>query len=566
MTVGLLAAGLSLAVLAPVAPLAAAPAAPRPEVLDPAHRILMLTDSVGLGVRGVLQNALPEYQVVIDGYPALMVDQLDARMAQPRVDSHSTDLGETAIIAAGYNYRYWDPARFDTDIDHMIATLEAGGVQHIIWVTLREVKPEFITDSAWRQIQPYYFYFPRVNQHLRDAVQRHPNLMLADWASIADQPGLTYDAIHLNPTGASLYSSMLANLVRTTTNWREAGTTTSATVAGLNGVPADAKAVTVNLTVTTPRAPGFLTVWACGMPRPATSNLNFMSDQTVAVSAIVTVGEGGTICVFNSTSTQVIVDVQGYFASDSDYRTIAPARLADTRGAGGPIHPAGVPLSVQVTGTVGVPGDAAGVAVNVTIVDNDVAGFALLFPCDTPQAVPIALVNYIPHTATPSFTIAKPGADGTVCIQTSSAASIVVDVFGYFPTGSPISVVAPTRLLDTRGLGDRIPALTDVPVVVVGGAGLPANALAASITVTAASPAGIGWTVAYPCGTSSATSTLNVVPGRATTNSAIVAPGAGGAVCIKANIATHLLVDVSAWIVGGYVGLTPWRSLDTRLL
>jgi len=545
----------------------AAPERPAPEAVDPAHRVLMLTDSVGLGARGYLQAALPEYQVVIDGNPAMMVDQIEQRLLRPRVASNSRELGDTVIVAAGYNYPYWDPSGFDADIDSMIATLRSGGVQHIIWVTLREVKPDYVSASAWRGAQPYYWYFPTVNAHLRAAAARHPDLILADWSAITDQSGLTYDSIHLNPTGAGLYSSMLANLVRTTTNWRQPLTTSEITVAGVNGVPADAIAVAVNLTVTTPRASGFLTAWACGTPQPATSNLNFTSDQTVAVSAIVNVGVGGKICVFNNVATQIIVDVQGYFGVDSDYRTIAPSRLADTRASQpGSIHAPGVALPVQVVNTAGVPGDAAGVAVNVTIVDNDVAGFALVFPCDTPQAVPIALVNYIRHTATPTFAIVKPAADGTICVQTSSSASIIVDAFGYFQAGSPISVTAPTRLVDTRTTGVRIPALTDVVVPVVGSGSLPPNAVAASVTVTAAEPVGIGWVVAYPCGTNSATSTLNVVPSRATTNSAIVAPGAGGSICVKASVATHILVDVSAWIVSGYVGLTPWRAFDSRLL
>jgi len=119
-------------------------------------------------------------------------------------------------------------------------------------------------------------------------------------------------------------------------------------------------------------------------------------------------------------------------------------------------------------------------------------------------------------------------------------------------------------LVDTRPGGVRVPALTDIEVPVVGAVGLPPSAMAAVVTVTAASPAGIGWVVAYPCGTGSATSTLNVVPGRATTNTAIVGPGARGAICVKANVATHILVDVSAWIIDGYVGLTPWRAFDSR--
>ncbi len=547
----------------------AAPFAPHPEVVDAPHRVFMMTDSVGLGIRGVLQATLPEYQVVIDGFPALMVDQLEDRMLKPRVASNSADLGDTVIVAGGYNYPYWDPAGFDRDIDSMIATLRAGGVKNIIWVTLREVRREYVSTSAWNQIQKYSFYFPRVNQHLRDALDRHPDLVLADWAAIGDQPGLTYDAIHLNPTGAQLYSDMLAAIVRSSAKLREAGSTTPVTVAGLNAVPGDAKAVAVNLTVTTPRRRGFLTAWACGSPRPATSNLNFAAEQTVAVSAIVTVGAGGQICVFNSATTQVIVDVQGYYSATSSYQTVAPIRLVDTRTPNpASLRPANEALVVPVVGSGGLPGDARAVAVNVTVVDNTLPGYALVYPCDTPQTVPIALVNFIPGTATPNFGIVKPSADGTICVRSSTPANIIVDAFGYFPVDSNVVVTAPTRLADTRSGVTTVAPLTDVTVAVVGATGpigSPGGAAAAVVTVTAASPEGVGWVVAYPCGTSPATSTLNVVTGRATTNTAIVAPGVGGAICVKANVATHILVDISAWIIDGYLGLTPWRALDTRL-
>jgi hypothetical protein len=56
----------------------------------------------------------------------------------------------------------------------------AKGARHVIWVTLREVKPQYVSASAWQQIQPYYWYFPEVNAHLRAALARHPQLTLAD--------------------------------------------------------------------------------------------------------------------------------------------------------------------------------------------------------------------------------------------------------------------------------------------------------------------------------------------------------------------------------------------------
>jgi len=414
-------------------------------------------------------------------------------------------------------------------------------------------------------VQPYYWYFPIVNQHLRAALLRHPDLSLADWAAVADQAGITADAIHLNQPGAILYSNTVANVVRNVATQLDAGATSKVTVAGINGVPADAKAVSVNLTVTTPRSAGYLTAYPCGIAQPQTSNLNYKADQTVAVSAIVNVGTNGQICVFNSERTHVIVDVQGYFSPSSSYHTIAPTRLEDTRlVAGSPLHDAGVPLVVPVVGVGGVPTDAAAVALNVTIVDNTVAGYATAFPCDAPPAVPIGLINFIPDTATPNFTIVKPAADGTICISTSTPASIIVDAFGYFPAASGITTTTPTRLADTR-VGARLAAGTDLVVPIVGGSGEPGSAAAAVLNITAASPAGVGYVVAYPCGAASGASTLNVVPDRATSNTSIVSPGAGGAICVQSNIDTHILVDVTAWILDGYTGLTPWRAFDSRV-
>lgn len=525
-------------------------------------KVLMVSDSVGLSARDTIPKVFPGRQVTIIGYPGVFTSQLTKDFVVPQPQS---DFGDVAIVASGYVYATFDPARFDREIDSMIDALHVKGVKRIIWVTLREVKQQYVSPSAWKGINAYYQYFPQVNDQLRAAVTRHPDLSLADWSAIADQSGLTYDAIHLSQKGQNLYSAMLADAVNNVSSELASGTTTPVRVAGIRGVPADAKAVAVNLTVTTPRREGYVTAFPCGTPMPATSNLNFRSDQTVAVSAIVDVGTNGQICVFNNAETEVIVDVQGYLAAGSSYRTVAPTRLEDTRLlTASPIHPAGEILTVRVAGLAGIPADAAAVAINLTVTDNDVAGYATAFPCDHQPADPIALVNYITHTATPNFSIVEPSGSGTICINTSSPANLIVDAFGYFPAGSAITVTSPLRLADTRPSGVQLAPLQDLVIPVVGGAGEPKTASAAVLNITAADPSGIGFVVAYPCGTESLSSTLNVVPARNTSNTAIVAPGTNGAVCIRSNTSIHVLVDVTAWIIDGYTGLTPWRAFDSR--
>jgi hypothetical protein len=56
------------------------------------------------------------------------------------------------------------------------------------------------------------WYFPYVNEQLHILQQRHPDLLLADWAAISNRAGVTYDAIHLNTAGAQL----MINLIHST--------------------------------------------------------------------------------------------------------------------------------------------------------------------------------------------------------------------------------------------------------------------------------------------------------------------------------------------------------------
>ena len=79
-------------------------------------------------------------------------------------------------------------------------------------------------------------------------------------------------------------------------------------------VPPNARSVVLNVTVTAPDESGFLTVYPGGAPRPFTSNLNYLTGQTIPNAVIVGLGPTGTIDIFSLRSTHVVVDVVGYFA------------------------------------------------------------------------------------------------------------------------------------------------------------------------------------------------------------------------------------------------------------
>jgi hypothetical protein len=93
-----------------------------------------------------------------------------------------------------------------------------------------------------------------------------------------------------------------------------AGLTREVSVAGVGGVPADATAVTLNVTVTGTTSASFLTLWPKGAVQPTASNLNWSAGQTIPNAVTVMVGTGNPISVFNNFGTvHVIADAAGWY-------------------------------------------------------------------------------------------------------------------------------------------------------------------------------------------------------------------------------------------------------------
>lgn len=543
-------------------------------VVPASHKVYMVAESVGLGARGALPNAFPpDWQVTVDGTPAYFVEQLESVHVRGRMASSPGVFGDYAVVAGGHNYPYWDPARFDRSIDSMVDTLRSAGVKHIFWVTLREVKPQYISPGAWRQVQPYYWYFPTVNEHLRAALGRHPDLTLIDWAANADRPGLTYDAIHLNSYGAAEYSNLVAQAVQQVATRLPAGHVQELDVAAA-GIPADASAVALNLTVTAPRNGGYLTAYPCGGEVPEVSSLNYRRDQTVAAAAIVPVGADGKVCVYSSESTQLIVDATGSFPTGGGFERAAPIRVVDTRA--GARQAAGVPLRVPLSSMPGVAADATAVALNVTATDAAAAGYVTVWPCGE-LVPPTSNLNVAAGGTAPNVVVARPGGDGSICVVASVDTHLLVDVFGSFAAsdgtaqGAPgadaaaepagVHVPAPVRSFDSRAAGfGRVVAAGETVRVPVADAG--AGAL---LTVTATGTEATGYLTAYPCDTAlPPSSNLNIRAGADVANFAVLQPGATGEVCVYASSPTHVIVDVMGALGATFAGISPTRLFDSR--
>jgi hypothetical protein len=80
-----------------------------------------------------------------------------------------------------------------------------------------------------------------------------------------------------------------------------------------SGVDTRARAALITLTVTATGGPGFVTVWPQG-PWPGTSTINFSgAAQTIATTTVAALASGATFLAQSNTTTDVLVDVIGYY-------------------------------------------------------------------------------------------------------------------------------------------------------------------------------------------------------------------------------------------------------------
>jgi hypothetical protein len=90
-------------------------------------------------------------------------------------------------------------------------------------------------------------------------------------------------------------------------------TTRTFPLVGTCGLPSTAAAYSLNMTVVPPGFLGYLTTWPTGQAQPLASTLNAFKGLPLANAAIVPAGVGGSIDVYVTNPTQVIIDTNGYF-------------------------------------------------------------------------------------------------------------------------------------------------------------------------------------------------------------------------------------------------------------
>ena len=211
-------------------------------------------------------------------------------------------------------------------------------------------------------------------------------------------------------------------------------------VNGRGGVPADGvAAVVMNLTGTNTSAAGYLTAWPTGTKKQTTSNLNFGPDQSVPNLAVVPVGVGGKVSIYNfAGNTDVLADVVGYYTASGApsvaggglFHAMAPNRFLDTRTMGGTLG-AGGTKALQITGREGIPDDAVGVVMNVTATNTSEAGYLTVFPVGAAQPTTSSL-NFVPGQTVPNLVMSKLGGGSVNIFNFAGSTDVVADVVGWY--------------------------------------------------------------------------------------------------------------------------------------
>lgn len=254
-----------------------------------------------------------------------------------------------------------------------------------------------------------------------------------------------------------------------------------------------------------------------------------------------------------ATSAVVKPSVYGYVG-------VNPTRLLSTRSTGGAIVTAS-PRGLVVGGKSGIPTSVVAVALSVTVDTPAAAGSLTVWACGATRPT-LPNVTFRAGQLSSQLVISRLGSLSRVCIYTTTPAHVVVDALGYYPTGSKFTPMNPTRLAS----GVRATNST-LQVQASNRPGIPAGAKAVALKITASGSTASGSINVYRCDQAKPASwSLWFQPGKASSDTIYVTPGADGKVCVFTTAGVNVAVDAVGYVpsVGMYVSTGLKRLVDTR--
>ncbi|MBV9768764.1 MAG: NF038122 family metalloprotease [Bryobacterales bacterium] len=328
---------------------------------------------------------------------------------------------------------------------------------------------------------------------------------------------------------------------------------------GKCAIPTSALAYSLNVTVVPWGALNYLSVWPSGQAQPMVSTLNSVDGRIKANAAVIPAGNGGAVSVFATNTTDVLLDIDGYFVPASDTRALAfyplpPCRVADTRfssygSLGQPSLSAGQPRTFDMLSSAcNIPGNAQAYSLNFTAVPSGPLPYITTYPTGQPEPLASTL-NAVTGTITANAAIVPAGNNGAVDVYSYSATDLLIDINGYFapPGADGLSLynLTPCRVLDTRQPTGSIPFSGELDVnVTASSCGASASAQAFVLNATVVPPVSLAYLTLWPQGgPQPLVSTLNALDGAITSNMAIV-PTSNGSIAASPSNPTQLVLDI----------------------
>jgi hypothetical protein len=201
---------------------------------------------------------------------------------------------------------------------------------------------------------------------------------------------------------------------------------------GSCNLPSDAAAYSLNVTAVPQGSLPYLTIWPSGQSQPTASTLNAPTGTVTANGAIVPAGSNGDVTVYVGGTSDVVIDVNGYFAAPgagglSLYAT-TPCRVLDTRNGAGAFT--GV-LSVNVeSSTCAPPSTAQAYVVNATVVPSGTLGYLTLWPAGQTQPQ-VSTLNAYDGVISSNMAIV-PTINGSINAFAANPTQLILDLFGYY--------------------------------------------------------------------------------------------------------------------------------------
>ncbi len=178
----------------------------------------------------------------------------------------------------------------------------------------------------------------------------------------------------------------------------------------------------------------YLTVWPKGETQPVVSTLNDNTGTIVANAAIVPAGsQNATAFYAHSNSTNLLVDVNGYFAAPGtgglSLYPVTPCRVLDTRQNNG--KPFSGEKTVNVVGSAcAPPSNAAAYVFNATVVPPGPMLYLTLWP-DGEQQPTVSTLNAADGFITSNMAIV-PTTNGSIDAYAAALTQLILDISGYF--------------------------------------------------------------------------------------------------------------------------------------